>query len=716
MYLTKSLLHTTDVYIKKLHEAWIETTEQLIEYFPRDIEDKSEVATRFSTLTITEKQVVKCRIELLTSETTRNKKLLIKAVLVDADGSYAEAVWFNRKFLLQQFASGDTVLIYSQPKYEYGRLSFPNSEIEKEKATRREIVPVYSDLNYIPGAWIREKISLIRNQVWGMSDEVWVPKPIREKKGLRTRSENIIAIHFPTSLEDWDRARAELGYEELYHFQRRGLEKKYALERDSLGLAPALTLDTELMRSLIESLPFPLTNKQKIVLFQILKDMERPHAMARMLQGDVGTGKTVVAMLAAVHAILVSRKKVGSCHVDNGDILLWKTEQDFSQVRNDGNLQVAIMAPTEILARQHFTGQEAWLIEWGIRSDLLVGSLTPRMKEDARARLKSWDTDIIFGTHALIQDSVQFSRLGFVVVDEQHRFGVEQRKALEEYISMQKAESRKQDGNIIESNSPLPTDNCQLTTAIAPHRLNMSATPIPRSLALTLYGDQDISVLDEYPAGRLPIHTRVVKEEKRHEIYNWIAEEVKSGRQVYWISPLVEESETLDIASATNMQEVLSGVFPTLTIGLIHGKMSGKDKDRIMQEFYENKIHILSSTSVVEVGVNNPNASVICIEASERFGLSQLHQFRGRVGRGVHQSYCYLFTTKEYKSDRLKAMESTNDGFELAQIDLDLRGPGEVYGVRQSWVPDFFFADLRDTDLIAEIRGDIEEWMRSIRK
>ncbi len=201
----------------------------------------------------------------------------------------------------------------------------------------------------------------------------------------------------------------------------------------------------------------------------------------------------------------------------------------------------------------------------------------------------------------------------------------------------------------------------------------MSATPIPRSLALTLYGDQDISVLDEYPAGRLPIHTRVVKEEKRHEIYNWIAEEVKAGRQVYWISPLVEESETLDIASATNMQEILSGIFPTLTIGLIHGKMSGKDKDRIMQEFYENKIHILSSTSVVEVGVNNPNATVICIEASERFGLSQLHQFRGRVGRGNHQSYCYLFTTKEYKSDRLKAMEKTNDGFELAQIDLDLR-------------------------------------------
>lgn len=658
MFLTKSLLHTTDVYIKKLREAGIETVEQLIGIFPRDIEDKSDIAIRFSTLTITEKQVVQCRIELLTSEMTRNKKLLIKAVLVDADGSYAEAVWFNRKFLLQQFASGDTVLIYSQPKYEYGRLSFPNAEIEHPKQNRREIVPVYSDLNYIPWTWIREKISLVRHAIADVKS--MIPWEIRAKKWMKSRMENVMAIHFPTSMEDWNRAKSELAYEELYQFQKRGIEKKYALEAESTGLAPVIPLDTELMKSLIESLPFPLTNKQKIVLFQILKDMERPHAMARMLQGDVGTGKTVVAMLASVHTILV-----------------WR--------RQEKKFQVAIMAPTEILARQHFAGQETWLMQWWIRADLLVGSLTPRMKEDARSRLKSWETDIIFGTHALIQDSVQFSGLGFVVVDEQHRFWVEQRKALEEYCSI---------------------------WDIKPHRLNMSATPIPRSLALTLYGDQDISVLDEYPAGRLPIHTRVVKEEQRWAIYNWINEEVKSGRQVYWISPLVEESETLDIASATNMQEVLSGIFPHLTIGLIHGKMTWKEKDRIMQEFYENKIHILSSTSVVEVWVNNPNATVICIEASERFGLSQLHQFRGRVGRGSHQSYCYLFTTKEYKSDRLKAMEKTGDGFELAQIDLDLRWPGEVYGVRQSGVPDFHFADLRDTDLIAEIRQDIEEWMK----
>lgn len=239
----------------------------------------------------------------------------------------------------------------------------------------------------------------------------------------------------------------------------------------------------------------------------------------------------------------------------------------------------------------------------------------------------------------------------------------------------------------------------------------MSATPIPRSLALTMYGDQDISVLNEYPAGRLPIHTRVVRENQREEIYRFIEEEVKNGRQVYWISPLVEESETLEIASATQMYELLAAVFPSFSIGLIHGKMSGKEKDMIMQDFYENKIQILSSTSVVEVGVNNPNATIMCIEAAERFGLSQLHQFRGRVGRGEHQSYCYLFTTKEYKNDRLKAMEQTNDGFELAEIDLGLRGPGEVYGVRQSGLPDMKFADLRDVDFIAEVRSDIEEYL-----
>lgn len=659
MILSKSLLHTTDVYVKKLREAGIETVADFIGLYPKDYEDKSDVLTQFSLLDITEKQIIKCTIELLTSEMTRNKKLLIKAVVTDSDGMHAEAVWFNQRMILSKFSKWDTVLLFGKPKYDYGRLSFPSAEIEHFSPKRQEIMPVYSDVNYIPGSWIREKMSYMKPFLDEISDDI--PQMIRTKKWLRSKSANIRDIHFPSSIEAFERAKHELGYGELFQFQLIWVEKKQTAQRESKWLAPTIPLDAELVKEIIAGLPFALTNKQKIVLFQILKDMGELYAMARLLQWDVGTWKTVVALIAAIHAIILSRKN-------------WWT-----------SLQVAIMAPTEILARQHFAGSEAWLMQWGIRSDLLVGSLTPRMKEDARERLKSGQTDIIFGTHALIQDSVAFANLGFVVVDEQHRFWVEQRKVLEEYCSRSK---------------------------IVPHRLNMSATPIPRTLALTIYGDQDVSVLDEYPAGRKPIHTRVIKEEQRIEVYRFVEEEVRQGRQVYWISPLVEESETLEVASAVEMQVTLSSVFPKLSIGLIHGKMSGKEKDRIMQEFYENKIQILSSTSVVEVGVNNPNATIMCIEAAERFWLSQLHQFRGRVGRGDDQSYCYLFTTKEYKTDRLRAMEKTNDGFELAEIDLELRWPGEVYGVRQSGVPDFHFADLRDVGLISEIREDIEEWIK----
>lgn len=325
------------------------------------------------------------------------------------------------------------------------------------------------------------------------------------------------------------------------------------------------------------------------------------------------------------------------------------------------------------------------LAEFGITSDFLVGGLTPKQKTDVKFRLKNGDISVIIGTHALLEDDVHFQNLGLTIIDEQHRFGVEQRRALEQYSSHQ--------------------------TGGLPHVLNMTATPIPRTLSLTIYGDQDISVLSEYPVGRKSIHTKVLAEAERNEAYNFIASEVQAGRQVYWISPLVEESETLDIASAVNMQEILASVFPDFRIGLIHGKMKAKEKDAIMRDFYERKIDILSSTSVVEVGVDNPNATVICIEAAERFGLSQLHQFRGRVGRGKDQSYCYLFTTKSYTGERLKAMERTNDGFELSEIDLELRGPGEVYGVRQSGVPEFKIADIKDLELVSEIRDDIEEWM-----
>lgn len=342
------------------------------------------------------------------------------------------------------------------------------------------------------------------------------------------------------------------------------------------------------------------------------------------------------------------------------------------------------MVPTEILARQHFEGFLKRFETLGIRTDLLVGSLSKKQKEEVKARLKSGETDLVIGTHALIEEDVHYKNLAFVVIDEQHRFGVNQRKAVESYFS--------------------------LSGGIYPHVLHMTATPIPRTLALALYGDQDISILNEYPASRKPIHTVVVPERRREEVYRVIDSELEAGHQVYWISPLVEESETLDIANAVSTAETLGTIFLHRRVGLIHGRLSGKEKDAIMQAFYDGGIDILSSTSVVEVGVDNPNASVMCIEAAERFGLSQLHQFRGRVGRGTRESACYLFSSNDTANERLRALEKTNDGFELAEIDLELRGPGEVYGVRQSGLPEFRIADWNDLGLMEEIREDLANY------
>ncbi len=568
--LDKRLLKTTDAHVRKLADAGIRTAADLLSHYPRALENRSDVLSSFSFVNLKEKNAVRATVETIASERTRNGKTLVKVVLKDVHGYLTEAVYFNRPYFLSKFRPGDRVTVFGKPKYEYGKLSFPSPEIVSASEEAPDFLPVYSDCNYVPGNWFREKMRLVGAHAGDVPD--FLPPEIRQSKGFSSKAENIRRIHFPDSEAAFLRAREELAYEELFAIQYAGIARKYELRRESEGRAPAVALDAERVKSILSSLPFELTGKQKISLFQILKDMEKPHAMARLLQGDVGTGKTAVAFVAALHA-----------HLGTG-------------------VQTALMAPTEILARQHFEGFERTFGHLGLRSDLLVGSLSAKQKEAAKARLKAGETDFVIGTHALIEDDVHFGNLGFVVVDEQHRFGVEQRAALERYFSV--------------------------AGGIRPHRLNMTATPIPRTLALILYGDQDLSVIDEYPAGRKPIATAVVAEHRREEAYRAVRAELAAGRQAYWISPLVEESETLDVANAANTAETLRAIFPEFEVGLLHGKMRPKEKESVMRDFIEGKIRILSSTSVVEVGVDNRNATVMAIEAAERFGLSQLHQFR----------------------------------------------------------------------------------------
>lgn len=408
--LTKTLLHTTDSYIKRLQKGGIETVEDLIGHYPRTYKDKSEVLELFSYVNVKEPNTLRVKIESITTERTRNNKELSKVVLADKSGFLSEAVWFNRKFMLQKFHAGDIVKIYGKPKYEYGRLSFPSPDIEFAGGEGVSIVPVYPECNYIPSAWFEGKMVMVREYIRNIPEVL--PEEIRKAKGFRTKAVNLTAIHFPSSKADFERARTELAYEELFSLQYEGIVRKKDGERTSAGRATAIPMNPETVKEIISKLAFPLTGGQKVVLFQILKDMERSFSMQRLLQGDVGTGKTVVIMIAAIHAILESRKGEGRPPV-----------------------QVAILAPTEILARQHFASSMELLSGFGITSDFLVGGLTTKQKTDVKARLKNGDLSVVIGTHALLEDDVHFENLGLTIIDEQHRFGVEQRRALEQYVS-----------------------------------------------------------------------------------------------------------------------------------------------------------------------------------------------------------------------------------------------------------------------------------------
>ncbi len=660
MLLTKTLLHTTDNYIKALEKAWIIEINDLINHYPRDYEDRTNVLDTFSYLNLKEKNTILVTLISIDTTRTQNWKTLTKAIIEDKSGFMSEAIWFNKKYFPGNVLASKwkKVLVSGKVKYEYGKVTFMSPDIETDltKVTW-VIVPIYPDINYLPWSWIASKIPLLMSFFDEIKDTL--PESIIKKYDFIEKKEALKKLHFPKNKQDIEIAKYRLAYEELFEINYKTLSKKFNIFKQTEWKSLAIPLNPELIKDILTKLPFTLTNWQKVSLFQTLKDMEKNHSMQRLLEWDVWTGKTIIALIIGIHAIIESKNSI----------------------------QVAFMVPTEILARQHFEAIQELLSYYNLTSNLLVWSTTAKEKKEIKNLLKNWEIDIIVWTHALIQEDVFFNNLWFVVVDEQHRFWVKQRETLESGIWNK--------------------------SGLVPHVLNMTATPIPRTLALTLYGDQDLSVIKEYPAWRKLIHTKVAKsDEERQQIELFVRTQIEAWRQVFWISPLVEESEKIDLANAISTFEFLQDIYQPFKVWLLHGKMKPKEKESIMKDFSDNKIAVLSSTSVVEVWVNIPNATIMCIEWAERFWLSQLHQFRWRVGRGEYQSYCYLFPSKWNYTDRLKAMERTNNWFELAEIDLELRWPGEVYWVRQSWLPDLKIADLKDLELVSQIREDIEEMLK----
>lgn len=616
---------------EKMSKLGIKTIKDALYYFPRQFEDRSREKKIFQ-LEDSEKVTVKVRINNIVN--LKANKLTITRFEVSDETGKASLIFFNRAYLRNTFRVGDIVRVFGTVKIEgNSKVEMHNCEIEYEKTEKNTgiIVPVYS-LTY--GVSNKDVMGVIRN-VFENSDvriKEYLPKELISKYSMCDINFAIKSMHFPIRKEDLKVAMFRLIFEEFLFMQLglfsikggnstvRGIEFEHRSKLDEIE----------------DSLPFRLTKAQKRALNEIIDDMKSPKVMNRLVQGDVGSGKTVVAQLALANAVL------------NG-------------------YQGAYMAPTEILAKQHYESFAEFFRDKDIKVEILTGSTRKKEGQEILERLSAGDIDILIGTHALIEDRVEFKKLGLVITDEQHRFGVRQRGKL---------------------NSK--SENLDVMV--------MTATPIPRTLALILYGDLDISIIDELPPGRKAIETIAIEKNKRKKYYmSSVRSEIEKGRQAYIVCPLVEESEVLEVQSATEVYEELANeMFPDLRIGLLHGKMKAKEKDEIMEAFKKHELDILVSTTVIEVGVNVPNATLMIVENAERFGLSQLHQLRGRVGRGSEKSYCTLIYDSKTKvcKQRMDIMEETNDGFKISEKDLEIRGPGDFFGTRQHGLPELKVANL----------------------
>ncbi|HCW32271.1 MAG: ATP-dependent DNA helicase RecG, ATP-dependent DNA helicase RecG [Candidatus Peregrinibacteria bacterium GW2011_GWE2_39_6] len=636
------VLRTTNAHLSALKDLRILTIEDFYYYFPKSYRDERDMVS-ISQLSLDQVNVVQGTLAKLLSRRTKTNKIMTSAWLGDDTGAI-EVLWFNQPHIQRLFRNGDEVILTGKIKYNGGRIYFPSPKYEivrQKQLHSARLVPCYHEHGPITSKWIREKINPILKGTAFLPDPL--PEKIIENEHLMSYGKAIRTVHDPHNEEELKQAKERLAFDELFQLHLIALKRRQEFRNKFKNTERVVTVSPENSREFILALPFELTGAQKKVIEELTVDLGLPYPMSRLIQGDVGSGKTVVAAFALYHVI-------------------------------KSGFQGALMAPTEILVRQHYHTLLEFLGRYHFNIQMLTGSLVNSVKRDILRQIASGTVDIVVGTQAIIQENVSFKKLGLAVIDEQHRFGVRQRELLQKQGS--------------------------------PHVLNLSATPIPRTLAMVLYGDQDVSILDELPPGRQEIITRLVPEEKRVDAERWIADQINKGRQIFIICPLIDESDVLGVKAVTVEYERLSTeVFREFTIGLLHGKLATDEKEHIMSKFKNGEINILVSTSVVEVGIDVPNATIMLIEGAERFGLSQLHQFRGRVGRGAHQSYCFLFTNykNEVSLKRLKAMCEYASGFRLAEIDLASRGPGEIYGVRQSGIPDLKMASWADGVLLQRV-------------
>lgn len=629
---------------KLLGKLDIRSVYDLLTHYPREYEDRSSIKN-LSDMEAGENCSFEGTIVSKVNEARPRRGLLISKVTIDDGTGKITAVWFNQPYIKNSLTLGQSYIFFGKIECKLNKLQITNPVFEKSDAGEikksLKILPVYPATKDLSQNILRAIMEEALREIENTELDDLLPAEVKQKYQLPEISYSLKQIHFPESFAEKERARYRLAFEELFMLQLALLSFKSIAIDVRQGIKYN---NVEVMDEFKASLPFQLTGAQQKVFREVDEDMESSRVMNRLIQGDVGSGKTIIAVLAL-----------------------------FKAVKCD--YQGALMVPTEILAEQHYKSIQPLLQKYGINVAVLSGSLNKKQKQEIYDGLKNGSIHIVVGTHALIEEAVEFKQLGLVVTDEQHRFGVRQRAVL-----AQKGQN--------------------------PDILVMSATPIPRTLALILYGDLDISVIDQLPPGRKPIKTYAVNESMRERINHFIRENVREGRQVYIVCPLVEESEEIEAKSAVEMAEHISrDVFSDLQVGIIHGKMKSADKDRIMKSFVSGEISILVSTTVIEVGVNVPNASVMVVENAERFGLAQLHQLRGRVGRGEHQSYCVLFNQSASKiaKARMKVMSETNDGFIISEKDLELRGPGEFFGTRQHGVPELGIANLyKDMEILKQ--------------